>query len=149
MILNKEKTVFLIAIVLCTYGIIDCAAQTSETINIPDLPAISASNMPVSVTIPKLALFSDDSINDKITNDHTGRNPFVEPKRTQAFSAPTVPLPFPPAPPVMHLAPSLSESIDEKTAIPKLYEKPPAPVEEIQPHEQSESQQNGNGEKSQ
>lgn len=131
MVLNKEKIVFLIAAALCAYGVFDSLTRVLLVQEMPELPPQVSSSEPVPVTVPKPSFIADDFAALWGSEKEGGvRNPFLKPEEILRFGAPTVPLTFPPAPPLMHLAPALSESPDATLVRPAFYENPPEPVKE-------------------
>lgn len=131
MVLNKEKVVFLIAAALCAYGIVDSVTRVYTVQEMPELPPVSSSPEPVPVTMPRPLFVADDFATLWGSEKESAlRDPFLKPEEILRFGAPTVPLAFPPPPPLMHLAPALSESPDPTLARPAFYENPPKAVKE-------------------
>lgn len=131
MALNKEKIVFLIAAALCAYGIIDASMQVPAISQVPQISAAGSSAEPVSVAVHRAAFIADDFATLWGENKSgTTRDPFLRPEKMLEFGPPTVPLAFPPLPPVMRLAPALSDSPDPALVRPPFYENPPKPAQE-------------------
>jgi hypothetical protein len=130
-VLNREKIIFLIAVVLCAYGIFDGLTRVYTVQEMPELPPVGSSPEPVPVTVPRPSFIADDFATLWGSEKASAvRDPFLKPEEILRFGAPTVPLSFPPPPPLMHLAPALSESPDAALVRPASYENPPKPVKE-------------------